>query len=76
MGDHLWAGKQSWYVTDHLAQSAFRTSEVSKSSTSLSVGVKAVYLCWVEGKTVNSVIPYAKRHLVGLIWSTVTSYII
>jgi len=30
MGDHLWADKPSWYVTNHLVNSAFYPSRVGK----------------------------------------------
>jgi len=39
MGDHLWVGKPSQYVTSHLAQvlnSAFHPFGVGQSSTGLS----------------------------------------
>jgi len=55
MGDRLWAGKPSWYVTSHLGQLSLPSLWVNLVPACLA-GVKAwcIHLCWVAGKTVWS----------------------
>jgi len=62
MGDCLWTGKPSRYITNTKVNSAFHSSVVGKSNTGppacmAGVQVGHVHLCRVSG---NTVIPYCR----------------
>jgi len=53
MGDCLWTGKPSWYITNTNITSAFHPSAVGKSSLA-GVKVGPTHRCRVAGNTVWS----------------------